>query len=123
MPYTKSADTQAYLNEAKTPSVQTFLQLRNALQGFIVDVSRAAQQGDVYREISQSAEFTESDPDLIQYYDAVQRHCATISRVTAEIVRAMRQLKDAEQNLRDTNLKIRARADELNVSDNAGYTA
>ena len=117
MPYTNRPETQAYIDEAKTPSVQTAAQCRDAVRTFLDAVNKSLEQGAVYGRKADAAEMAETDSALDALYKEMAMHGVSLRRVAGEAVRFARELAQLQRQVKDCNKKIRDRCAELHASD------
>jgi hypothetical protein len=106
MAYTPNADTQKYLDEYKTPTVQGPLAIRQAVRGFVPVLHKSAQQAGVYSELSQMSETAEADQLMDDLMDEVQRHTAALRRLSGDLILKLREYGEAVQRLQLTNKRI-----------------
>jgi hypothetical protein len=121
MPYVTCAETQAYLTEAKTPTVQSPADARTAILAYVGSANKSIEQAAVYRRRACSAELTETDGGLDMLYREMQMHLVSMARVAGEAVRYIREIAEVEKQIKATNKQIRDRCAELNATQGATY--
>jgi hypothetical protein len=109
-------ETQAYINEARNPSVQSQGALRNALVAFAPIVNKVIDQASVYSRLAQVAELAETNANIDASLKDVFQKVPEIKRRAGEIIRYMRELAQVEKELREAHVILAERASA------AGYT-
>jgi hypothetical protein len=102
------SETQAYLAEAKIPSVVATVAVRGATKLYATTVGDMERQAALFAQLLQSAEIAEPDDALrgrfeegFQKLGALVRQANEIERQMREVVRTYREFKDWDTRLRE----------------------
>jgi len=85
-------ETQAYLDETKTPGTMTPALAKAALVSFLPKGSKIVRQAAVWRELAELAELSETDAELVGKFEAIIDNAKTFERLMNDIRRHMRDL-------------------------------
>lgn len=106
-------ETQAYLDEAKNPSVIDAAALVIALRAFAPTAGDVIQQSGRLARLLQDSELIEADAQLVGKYEEIFQKFQAMRRVAGEIERSTRALINTWRDWSKLDAELRVRASEL----------
>lgn len=85
-------ETQAYLNEAKTPTVIAPAAVKSAIKAWVPNGGKVGQQANLWARLLQDSELEEPDDALSGLYEEAFNIFSAMRRLTGEIELKQRQL-------------------------------
>lgn len=111
-----ATETQAYLDEAKNPSVIGLAELRNGVKAAVPLMARAAEQATLLARLMAEAEIVEPNPEVEGKFEESMQRLRAVKRIHGEIERQMRDYVQAWKAWKALDTELRALASQ------AGYT-
>ena len=111
-----NAQTQAYLDETKTPSIVTLAEAKAALLAFAPEIGKLARQCAVYQEKMYGAVVAEADDGLVDALDVAQRELETLNSAVGQVISLLRQSHEFGKRFKVADDEVRVVASPL------GYT-
>lgn len=110
------AETQAYLDEAKSPSLQTLGDMRAALKAFATEYSKFERQVAYLSQRLKDAEITEPDPEVVGKFEIGFQKLGAMRRQISEAERYLRGLYHSGKEFREWDQDLRV------ICEEKGYT-
>lgn len=110
------AQTQAFLSEAKAPSVAKPADVMSAVAAFVASGAQVGQQAAKLAQLLQAAEIAEPDEGLRRLMEEGFQKLGALQREAGEAEHALREVVGVLRQIQEWNTRFRAEAAAL------GYT-
>jgi uncharacterized coiled-coil DUF342 family protein len=109
-------ETQAFLTEAKSPTVQGLAGYSAASKQYIAFVGRMAQQAQRLLALLDEAQMVETDDAVRAHFEGIRQKLKAAIRESNELQQAMREMYEALREFKQEDASLRVTAAQ------AGYT-
>lgn len=107
-----AAETQDYLDEAKTPSVIGRAQIQAAMKAFANALGEGNEQATKWARLLQAAEMAETDPEVAGKFEEIFQKLRAMKRISDELERHTRDLALCHREFASLDSDLRVIAEE-----------
>jgi paraquat-inducible protein B len=107
-------ETQGYLNEAKTPTVQGYNAFNTATQQYMEFGARMRQEAQKLVGLLDLAQMTETDANVLAHFETIRQKLNAVIREGGEMTTALREMHQALREFRQYDQALRTTITAIN---------